>query len=357
MEPEITTDSSTGASTQDKAIYKALESTLKSSSDLVSSADSGIETAISSAIQGVNSSRDAQADRINSTADEQSRSIQRSGLIKQTDAVEGRRGFATQTAVLRDVLNTTNQELKDLETRRHDLLATGESEAASQVAQLQVQSMQLAQEAKQNAISNMIQSSNQMFNFRRLQMDEEQQKRENAVSTIATLNDIGTLKNSDAETLRNLEKAGGLPAGTLSDIPDIPAEYEIRQVGKSLIAVDPTNPTDMQVLYSDSSGGSGGADTLSLSDTQKLGLPISLAGLTEGEVVTSLASSDVPDWYRVAEGSVQGIIDQATGSGKLVKDWNNFRTTLLNRTAVPKEEDEESSIIDDIIKAKTSGTI
>lgn len=351
MKPDLKTDNTGG---KDSAVFKALESTLLNNADLVSSSNSGIETAIGSAVRRVNEGQAVQADRINSDAARKSAEIQRSGLIQQTDAVEGRRGFATQTAVLRNVLNTTNQELKDLETRRQDLLATGEAEAASQIATLQVQSLQLAQEAKQNAVNNMIQTANSMFNFRRLEMDEEQQTRDNALNTISTLQNIGTLQNSDPETLRNLEKNGGLPDGTLSDIPDVPAEYEIRTVGGSLLAVDPTDPTNVQVIYSKPvSAGSGGADVLSIKQTQDLGLPMSLAGTTESDVVNSLASSDVPKWYKEAEEAVQ---NQSIMPASLSSKWNEFRGAMLRRTAVPESE-EEVSLADQLIAAKNSGAL
>lgn len=323
-----------GTSSFDNSFFTSLQNTLLKNADLVSSGDSNIETAIGSAIDRINQGQAAQANRINSEAAEQSRNIQRSGLIQQTNAVEGRRGFATQTAVLRNILNTTNQELKDLETRRQDLLASGEAEAASQVAQLQVQSLQLAQQAKQNAVSNMINLSNNMFDFRRLQMDEEQQRRDNALETISTLQSIGTLQGSDPETLRNLERSGGLPSGTLSNIPDVPAEYEIRKVGSALLAIDPADPTNVKVIYS---GGTGGAvDSLSIKDTQDLGLPISIAGLTEQEVIESLADSEPPQWFTEAENATNL---QSIHPSTLTEKWNEYRANLLQRTAVPENEE------------------
>lgn len=340
------------ASSSDTAIFNALQSSLLASSDLVSSSDSGIEKAISGAVSNIKDSQAASAQRIQNEAASQSANIQRTGLINQTDAIEGRRGFATQTAVLRNILNTTNQELKDLESRKQDLLMQGEAEAASQISQLQVQSLQLAQEAKQNAVNNMINLSNSMFNFKRLQMDQEQQNRDNALGTIATLNDIGTLTSSDPQTLRNLEKAAGLPGGTLSNIPDVPTDYEIRQVGSSLLAVDPKDPTNLKVIYTAPTK-AGTVSTLSIEDTQSLGLPMSLAGLSEEEVINSLGDSSAPDWYRKAEEATQL---QSLETSSLNTQWNQFRATLLSRTAVPKQKEEES-LVDQLLAAKKSGAL
>lgn len=354
MDPENLQTAQPGGSAQDQAIFGALQSSLLDSADLVSSSDSGIESAINRAIGTAKETQQSQAARTNTAAREQAANIQRSGLIQQTDAVEGRRGFATQTAVLRNILNTTNQELKDLETRRQDLLATGESELASQVAGLQVQSLQLAQEAKQNAVNNMINLSNSMFNFRRLQMDEQQQATDNALSRIATLNDIGTLTSSDPETLRNLEKAADLPSGTLSNIPDVPPEYEIRQVGNSLLAVDPADPTGVKVIYTaPPKVGSGKVDTLSIKDTQDLGLPLSLSGLSEADVINSLESPVAPEWYREAQEAtrLQSIVPESLNT-----EWNAFRGNLLQRTSVPEPE-EDDSLVNQLIKAKQSGAL
>ena len=349
MEPDITTDNQ---SSQDSAIFSALENTVLNNADLVSSSDSGIDTAIGSAVENIQKSQKASAGRIETEAASQARNIQRTGLISQTGAVEGRRGFATQTAVLRDIMNTTAQELKDLDARRQDLLATGEAEAASQIATLQVQSIQLAQQAKQNAVSNMIQASNSMFNFRKLQNTEEQNARENALNTISTLQNIGTLKNADPETLSNLEESAGLPAGTLSDIPEVPEEFEIRQVGSSLIAVDPTDPTNMEIVYT-APKSTKPVDTLSIKETQELGLPVSLAGLTEEDVVTSLKEKTPPQWFREAEEatSLQSLPDRS-----LSKEWDNFRSNLMKRTAVP-DTDGELSFVEQLILAKEGGSL
>jgi len=351
MDPEELNNLEPGGSAQDQAIFSALQSSLLDSADLVSSSDSGIESAIKKSIAGVRDARDANASRIQNEAAQQAANIQRTGLIQQTDAVEGRRGFATQTAVLRNILNTTNQELKDLDTRKQDLLMQGEAEAASQISSLQLESLQQAQTAKQNAINNMINLSNSMFNFRRLQMDEEQQQQDNALSRIATLQDIGTLQNTDPETLGNLEKAAGLPSGTLSNIPEVPKDYEIRQVGSSLLAVDPADPSGVKVIYTSPTKPTR-VSTLSIQDTQDLGLPMAIAGLSEADVINSLESNSAPEWYREAEEATR---QQSIDPSSLDSEWNQFRAGLLRRTSIPEDGDE--SLADLIVNAKAAGQL
>lgn len=355
MEPELNTNTPAPGA-QDAAIVSALQSSMLDNADLVSSGDSGVESAINGAISNIRGSQQASANRIENQAADQSRNIQRSGLIAQTDAVEGRRGFATQTAVLRNIMNTTNQELKDLDTRKQDLLLQGESEAASQISSLQIRSLELAQTAKQNAVNNMIGLTNSMFNFRRLEMDQDQQQKDNAFNTIASLRDIGTLQNSDPETLRNLEKDAGLPDGTLSNIPEVPGEFEIRQVGNSLLAIDPTDPTNLKVVYTapaTATGSGSSSNTLSIKETQDLGLPMSLVGLTEEEVVTSLAENSAPRWFREAEDASELMSHTPKA---LDEKWQGFRAGLLKRTSVPDEE-SSSGLVGDLVRLKNAGAL
>lgn len=332
---DVASNLNSGASGSRDPISSALEKTLLANAELISSSNSGIENAIGRAIQGIRGSQEASASRINNDINQQQQSVLRTGLIQQTDMAEGRRGFATQTAVLRNILDTTNDDLKQLETRRQDLLASGEAEAASQIAQMQVSSIQMAQQAKQNAIQNMIGLSNQLFQQQRINLDTENAEFSRNLDRIATLQKVGTLQNTDPETLGNLERAAGLPSGALTNVSDVPPDYEIRTMGNSLLAIDPADPTNVKVIYTAPASGGAGRQSpaLSIRDTQALGLPLSLAGLTEETVVNSLAESSAPEWYREAERATTfGPIQESS----LNQKWNSYRASLLRRTGVPE---------------------
>lgn len=76
------------------------------------------------------------------------------GSAKFTDALESRTGYATQVAAFRELTETTEKSIRDLDQRYQQSILQSDAETASQIANLQVQKLRFQQEAEQNFFSN-----------------------------------------------------------------------------------------------------------------------------------------------------------------------------------------------------------
>jgi hypothetical protein len=142
------------------AFIQEMRNQLTTQSGAISSSSTNIESAIESAIQGVTKSNTASKKAIESSFERQSESIRAQGSLSATGYNESRSGMATQTAVLRQITQSTATELKDLEQRKQELILQGDSATAAKIADLQLQKMAYAEEAKQRVFNNLLQLSN-----------------------------------------------------------------------------------------------------------------------------------------------------------------------------------------------------
>lgn len=135
---------------------KQIQDSLLAQSKLVSSTSSDIEESISGAISGIEKSREASAQRIESAFDRQIGEAEGVGERALTSSREAQRGYATNTAALRQIREDTDKQVKDLEQRKQELILAGEAESASKIADLQFQALQFRQQAQQQVFSNIL---------------------------------------------------------------------------------------------------------------------------------------------------------------------------------------------------------
>jgi hypothetical protein len=137
-----------------------LQDKLLKQSDIISSSNTGIEDAISKSIASIQKGQKASVASIESAFDREKLGVAESGEIAKTAFAESRSGFATQTAVLRQILDSTDKNLKDLEQRKQELILQGEAEAASQIAGLQLKELEFKQKSQQDVFNNLLGLSN-----------------------------------------------------------------------------------------------------------------------------------------------------------------------------------------------------
>lgn len=101
-------------------------------------------------------------------------------------------------------------------------------------------------------------------------------------------------------------------------------EFELRTVGKSLVRTNPTTG-EFEVLFS-SPTGTGTPPSLSLQELTNLGLPISLLGQDEREVLGSLGQFTPPTWFKDAK---EGEVKQSLVPDELQDMWDSFRAGLV----------------------------
>lgn len=253
-------------------LLETVQNQLLKTSGMVSSSQTGIQEAIGAAITGQQKAGEATTERIESQFGREI-GFQREQLGQQrTGVLESRRGFATNTAALRQLDERTEKSLRDLEDRKQEALLSNDATTAQSIGQLQIQAIQFQMQAEQNAFSNLLGISQLAV----LAQGEERLATSELVSQsqdrIKFLRENQSLKFLDNESKRALEKDALLPEGVLDNIGDLSPEAELRVVGNSLISVNPgTNET--KVLFVDSSG---------KIDVGGVGISLSAASLING---------------------------------------------------------------------------
>lgn len=142
------------------SFLSALQSKLMSQSDVVSSQDSNIEAAIGSAIQGLQQSRESSGQAIESgfnRAIDYARTDQANTLTQQQ---EGQRGYATNVAALRQLVDSTDRQINDLESRKQEALLSNDAATAAKISELQLKSLEFKQESEQRVFSNLLSIGN-----------------------------------------------------------------------------------------------------------------------------------------------------------------------------------------------------
>jgi len=158
-------------------VINQIQSKLLQQSDLVSSSASNIEAKIGEAISGIQKGQEAGAARIESQFGREKAFQAEQFAQQKTSARESQRGFAVNTAAMRQLDERTEKSLRDLEQRKQELILAGESTAASQIAGLQVQSLQFQMQAQQQAFSNMLGIGQFQAGLKQLQIETQREAR------------------------------------------------------------------------------------------------------------------------------------------------------------------------------------
>lgn len=182
-----------------------LQKRLLAQSDIISSAQTGLESKIGEAITGVKTAREAGAARIESA-------FGRERGVLETRATEAERtlgraqrgiGIQTQFSALTKLRETTDKDLKDLEQRKQELILQGEATAAGEIAKLQLKSLEFQQTSQQQVFTNLLaggQFGLQQRQEARLQAAQSQQEK-------ASIADIALefgLEITEGETLDSI---------------------------------------------------------------------------------------------------------------------------------------------------------
>lgn len=148
-----------------------LQQKLLGQSDIISSTNTKLEDKIGAAIKGVQDSTGSANAATTLAFDREKGYAADAGATKLTGAQEGQRGFAQNTAALKQLTDSTQKQLNDLESRKQELILQNNAQAAQQVSSLQLQAIKFQQEAQQQVFSNLL----GMGNFAQQQAQMKQQ--------------------------------------------------------------------------------------------------------------------------------------------------------------------------------------
>lgn len=188
--------STTGASGD--PFLAALQSKLMGQSDMISSDNSNIETAINKAISGTQTAGDLSHQATALDYQGQEKAVADKGAQTTTQVSEASRGYAVNTGLLQNITKTTNDQINALDLKKQEALASGDATTASAIAGLQLQGLQFQQQAQQQVFSNLLSVGNFMVNSANSARADAAQtfQEKNAISQVA-LNYGLTVKPDD----------------------------------------------------------------------------------------------------------------------------------------------------------------
>lgn len=135
-----------------------LQGRILGQADIISSGQTGLESKITEAISGIQKGQEAGAAKLESEAGRAITGVREAGTQQLTSAREAQRGFGVNRAALKQITEDTEKSVRDLEQRKQELILQGESNAASQISQMQIKAIEFQQNAQQQSFSNLMQA-------------------------------------------------------------------------------------------------------------------------------------------------------------------------------------------------------
>lgn len=314
VQPGAQTQTGTPNGTQSDFMNQ-LQNTLLQQSGIVSSDNSQLEQKIQDAISGVKSGNDASAQALTLDYNRQIGQAQQAGAQQVTSAQEASRGYATNTAALKQLTDNTTKQVNDLEQRKQELILQGDASTASQVSALQVQAIQFHQQAQQQVFSNLLglgnyaqnvaQTQNQAAQFQSTLDFQNQQ----AISTIATKYGISV---APGETLQSI---------TTKAMPYASAE-EKGQLDQIQSQIRVNNANAAKALTDANTGGPYNIDALAMAVNN--GGAAVLAGIKDPNIQSQVIN-------RASDLKWSSQATQAASNGQSKADYN---ASIVNNQAL-----------------------
>lgn len=156
------TDSTGAATTPEKnPVIDILTARLEEQGKGIStSASSELQNAITGAIADTKKAGAATSARLQSERSREMAYAEDRASAQFTTALEGRTGYATQVAGLRELTETTTKSIRDLDQRYQEAILSNDANTASQMAQLRMQKLEFIQRQEEQFYSNLFSLAN-----------------------------------------------------------------------------------------------------------------------------------------------------------------------------------------------------
>lgn len=138
------------------AFVEQLQDWMLGQTEIRSSADTGLDKFIQSQIEAQTKDKEVAERRIERQLGEKIGEVREAGQTALTSAREAQRGFATNTAALKQIQETTDKQIKEYEQMKQDALMQNDAQFANQMSNLQLQALQFRQQSQQQAFSNIL---------------------------------------------------------------------------------------------------------------------------------------------------------------------------------------------------------
>lgn len=174
------TPTNTGAPTpppstkSDAVINMLTERLTKQGQGISTSSSSNLQASINEAIASTQKAGELGAQRLQSEREREVSFAEDRAGTTYTTALEGRTGYATQVAALRELTETTEKSVRDLDKRYQEAILANDSATASTIAGLQIKKLEFQQQQEQNFYNNIFALSNLQESALNRQQQNEQ---------------------------------------------------------------------------------------------------------------------------------------------------------------------------------------
>src|SRR3990167_4893150 len=199
-------------------LMKSIQDKLLSQGDIVTSGQTDLEEFIKGQATSLKEAQQKTATGIEAAYTRAKTETAEVGATKLTSQREQQRGYAVNQGVIKQIEEDTQRNLKDLDLRKQEALASGAMDVAEKISGLQLQAMSYAQTAKQNAFQNILSLGNfglQTFQVKQAQQQQTLQNKQTVLNFLVSNNLLGGMSD---ETKRQTEIDTGLPVGSLNKI-------------------------------------------------------------------------------------------------------------------------------------------
>ena len=157
---------------QDSAL-EVLKTKLLEGGDMVSSEETGFEEAIGEIRTSLTEAQEKAEAGIEAGFERQKIETVEVGARRRTSQLEARRGFATNTALFKQLDEQTEKSIRDLELRKTEALASGQTELATQLANLQLKEIEFKTTQRQQVFTNLLSLAGLGFEEERVGFEKE----------------------------------------------------------------------------------------------------------------------------------------------------------------------------------------
>lgn len=145
---------------------------------IVSSSTSGLQDALSGAISDTQKSGDLTRQALQSEREREVSFAQDRAAAQYTNALESRSGFATMTYGLRELTETTEKSIRDLDKRYQEAILTNDAATAQRVSDLRVKQLEMQQEAEARYMDNLFKAASMQQNEYQFNASYDQAERQ-----------------------------------------------------------------------------------------------------------------------------------------------------------------------------------
>ncbi len=179
------------------------ERLIKQGKGISSSSSSNLQNSINEAIASSKKAGELSSQALQSERQREVSFAQERAGATYTTALEGRTGYATQVSALRELTETTEKSVRDLDKRYQEAILSNDSATAQRISELQIKKLEFQQEQEQNFFANTLAVSN-------LQQQALQAKRQNEQFWVTREQEQQQFVMSMANSNLQFEKSYGL---------------------------------------------------------------------------------------------------------------------------------------------------